>query len=108
MAIEFRCPACGKAYRVAEQLAGKTAKCKSCDAAMTIPEVDREPDLAAVSHLEHVAAAPAPVSSRAGGANFAVWGNQPFLNDDLARMVSGILLLALLGVCFWFARTLSH
>ena len=37
MAIEFPCPACGQTLRVAEEYAGKTAKCPECQASMTVP-----------------------------------------------------------------------
>jgi len=37
MAIQFKCPACGQAYSVPEQNAGKKAKCKACGNAMVIP-----------------------------------------------------------------------
>ena len=35
--IEFSCPTCSKKYRVKDELAGKTARCKDCSAAMPIP-----------------------------------------------------------------------
>ena len=38
--IEFACPSCGKQYRVKEELAGRKARCKACDAVMPIPEVE--------------------------------------------------------------------
>lgn len=37
MAIEFRCPQCGKLLRTADDTAGKQAKCPACGTAVTIP-----------------------------------------------------------------------
>ena len=36
MPIEFNCPSCGKAYRVKDELAGKSAKCK-CGERVQVP-----------------------------------------------------------------------
>lgn len=38
MAIEFHCGQCGKRYEVADSLAGKHVKCKSCGIVLRIPE----------------------------------------------------------------------
>lgn len=35
--IEFTCPSCQKHYRVNDELAGKTAKCKQCGSAFQVP-----------------------------------------------------------------------
>lgn len=35
--IEFQCPGCGAAYRVAEEKAGKTGACPQCKSRMTVP-----------------------------------------------------------------------
>lgn len=35
--IEFSCPSCARTYRVADNLAGKTARCKECGNSMPIP-----------------------------------------------------------------------
>lgn len=35
--IEFACERCGKAFKVADTLAGKSAKCKSCGAVIRVP-----------------------------------------------------------------------
>ena len=43
MAIQFKCPACGQAYSVPEQNAGKKAKCKACGNAMVIPGASAGP-----------------------------------------------------------------
>jgi Suppressor of fused protein (SUFU) len=37
MAIRFQCEACGKRYRVADDKAGKTTKCKICGKPMQVP-----------------------------------------------------------------------
>ncbi len=37
--IEFKCPACKKHYRVADNLAGKKGKCKDCGQLMRIPNL---------------------------------------------------------------------
>jgi ubiquitin-protein ligase/DNA-directed RNA polymerase subunit RPC12/RpoP len=47
--IEFSCGQCGKTFRVPEQYAGKSAKCKSCGQAVTVPTpAPPEPEPAAV------------------------------------------------------------
>ncbi|MBP3954177.1 hypothetical protein J8F10_02555 [Gemmata sp. G18] len=38
MAIEFNCPHCQYAYRLKDEMAGKSAKCKSCRATILIPQ----------------------------------------------------------------------
>ncbi|MDY3554180.1 hypothetical protein R5W24_003299 [Gemmata sp. JC717] len=38
MAIEFNCPHCQHAYRLKDELAGKTATCKTCRNKITIPQ----------------------------------------------------------------------
>jgi len=53
MAIQFRCPQCGKEYQVGDEYAGSQAKCKACSATMVIP----------------AAAAPAQPQGPAGDAN---------------------------------------
>ncbi len=35
--IVFNCPTCEKKYRVADEFAGKKAKCKQCDTTMDVP-----------------------------------------------------------------------
>ena len=37
MTIEFNCPHCQRLFRVPEELAGRSAKCKSCGGALTVP-----------------------------------------------------------------------
>jgi hypothetical protein len=39
MPIDFSCSACGKNYRVKDELAGKTAKCSQCNGRIQIPAV---------------------------------------------------------------------
>ena len=43
MSIDFSCPACGKAYRLKEELAGKSARCK-CGQQLKIPTPARPAD----------------------------------------------------------------
>ncbi|MBM4076824.1 MAG: hypothetical protein FJ267_14440 [Planctomycetes bacterium] len=40
MTINFECSNCGKAYRLSDELAGKKARCKACDAVIVIPSND--------------------------------------------------------------------
>ena len=47
MGISFRCPACGKAFSVGDDLAGKKAKCMLCGGMMVVPA--RAPDEARAS-----------------------------------------------------------
>jgi len=37
MAIQFRCPQCGKEYQVGDEYAGSQAKCRACGATMAVP-----------------------------------------------------------------------
>ena len=37
--ISFTCDKCGKAFKLPDQYAGKTARCKVCGNALTVPEV---------------------------------------------------------------------
>ncbi|MCO6047789.1 prolyl oligopeptidase family serine peptidase [Aeoliella sp. ICT_H6.2] len=50
MPIEFSCPACGKTYRVEDELAGRSATCK-CGTRLIIPEL-LEPELVEGELLE--------------------------------------------------------
>lgn len=43
MAISFSCIACGKKYKVADTLAGKTAKCPGCGQPIKIPQLSTSP-----------------------------------------------------------------
>ena len=45
MAISFTCEGCGKQYTVKDELAGKKAQCKKCNAVMKVPVPHREPNL---------------------------------------------------------------
>lgn len=36
--IEFNCPHCQRLFRVPDELAGRSAKCKSCGGALTVPK----------------------------------------------------------------------
>jgi hypothetical protein len=44
MSISFTCDACGKRYKVGDQLAGKRVKCKICGGRMQVPELPGSPD----------------------------------------------------------------
>lgn len=44
MAIEFNCPHCAHAYRLKDELAGKTATCKTCRNKIVIPQPVTVPD----------------------------------------------------------------
>src|SRR5262245_3288752 len=44
MAIRFRCPQCGRAYRVAAEQGGRQVRCKECKRRLIIPEAVREPE----------------------------------------------------------------
>jgi len=37
MAIEFDCPGCERRFRLADNLAGKRARCPKCKAVLTVP-----------------------------------------------------------------------
>jgi hypothetical protein len=55
MPIDFSCSACGKNYRVKDELAGKTAKCSQCGGRIQIPSA------------VHSTAAAQPAASKASG-----------------------------------------
>ena len=42
MTISFACPHCGRPFKVPDSLAGKRARCKTCDRIITVPEQERE------------------------------------------------------------------
>lgn len=81
--IEFTCPSCQKHYRVNDELAGKTAKCKQCGGAFQVPMpvVPVEVDKYAVSNAPVAAAvqaSAAPVAAAAvdgPGTNAILSGN---------------------------------
>jgi hypothetical protein len=77
MSIEVKCPGCFRRYAVADQFAGKKAKCKACGAMMLVPQlpppppVEREMDFDALAAMESgspvdnsapIAVAPPPLS----------------------------------------------
>jgi hypothetical protein len=77
MSIEVKCPGCAKRYAVADQFAGKKAKCKACGATMLVPQLppppppEQEMDFDALAAMESgspvddsapIAVAPPPIS----------------------------------------------
>jgi uncharacterized protein (TIGR00266 family) len=67
--IEFTCESCHKRYQVADDLAGRTAKCKHCGHVLQVPSRTAEPHLEAVVEAEPVAAAsaaPQPIPAPGG------------------------------------------
>ncbi len=61
MAISFQCNGCGKAYQVADHLAGETVNCTACERPMTVPaSADAKLELAAAIAEQ---AGPASISS---------------------------------------------
>jgi predicted Zn finger-like uncharacterized protein len=42
MSIPIRCPECKASYRVSDETAGKTIRCKECDARVAVPEDGRD------------------------------------------------------------------
>ena len=74
MAIEFDCPNCQHHYRLKDELAGKTATCKSCRQKIVIPQPVTIPDdppqlspeqVAAAEAAAHAAFADEPVKAEA-------------------------------------------
>ncbi|MFM8271532.1 MAG: hypothetical protein ACKODX_04275 [Gemmata sp.] len=60
MAIEFNCPHCAHAYKLKDELAGKTATCKTCRNKIVIPQpvaVPTEPRRATAEELAEAEAA---------------------------------------------------
>lgn len=60
MAIVFFCQSCGARFEVAEQSAGKKARCKKCGQEMRVPQAEQ---LASMVAMPVVAAAPAPAGA---------------------------------------------
>ena len=65
MAIQFKCPACGQAYSVPEQSAGRSAKCKACGNAIVVPGASAGPSKQN-SPVAGKAAPPRPVQKPTG------------------------------------------
>src|SRR5581483_11393383 len=53
MPIAFKCPGCGKDYKVPDEFGGRSSKCRQCGATMAIPQAS-----AAVSATPQPPAAP--------------------------------------------------
>ena len=47
--IHFTCPACRKTYKVADEFAGRTTKCRNCGQALRVPESSAAPPVAAAA-----------------------------------------------------------
>ena len=45
MPIQFSCTNCGSVFKVPDQYAGKKTKCRKCNALLSIPSADEEPNL---------------------------------------------------------------
>ncbi|WP_425398183.1 prolyl oligopeptidase family serine peptidase [Aeoliella sp.] len=73
MPIEFTCPSCGKAYRVKDELAGRSATCK-CGERLSIPEL-----------LEDNALAPDSPPLVSMPETFVLAEDNPYLNPDRFR-----------------------
>jgi hypothetical protein len=76
--IDFNCPGCGRAYQVPAAVAGRSTKCRSCNADMTVPMPAEVPAATAPSFtlVEEAAprgpqAAPAAASTPIGDAGQA-------------------------------------
>lgn len=61
--IEFSCPSCQKPYRVNDNLAGKTAKCKQCGNAFQVPFPEAEPEADEYAVAGQPAAQDVPVAT---------------------------------------------
>ena len=102
MAIEVRCPGCGKILHLADHVAGKKGKCPACGTAMEIPKPDEEePVVAAIA--PEPPAEPAAQRSRAETilARYQVRGkNGNVLLDFLLfrRMITPVAI----QIIFWF------
>ena len=65
--IAFTCSECGKTFRVPDQYAGRSAKCKICGNTVTVPATpDAEPELVTVGVAEMDAAGIAMQVARRG------------------------------------------
>lgn len=60
-AIEFKCPACGRGYRLAANLAGKPGRCHSCGGIFVIPTLTET--RAAASQSRPASATPRPAAA---------------------------------------------
>ena len=66
--IEFSCENCGKHFRVADELAGRKAKCKDCGRSITIPPSSAPAAVGAASSGTATATMPAAVRKPAASA----------------------------------------
>ncbi|MEZ6067389.1 MAG: hypothetical protein R3B90_17170 [Planctomycetaceae bacterium] len=49
MPIEVECPGCGREYRTADDKAGRRFRCSSCNAIISVPDVDADEDFLEVA-----------------------------------------------------------
>lgn len=78
MAIETNCPGCGRKLRVADEHAGKTARCPVCKTLYTVPQSSGAatpvlPERAASAPREHAEAAAIGSESAPSGPQTAKW-----------------------------------
>jgi MoxR-like ATPase len=93
MPIEFECAECHKAYRVADDMAGKHVKCKQCGAVVRIPEPALVPASELLDLPDALAADPEPATTAAPASHTP--GN-PFV-ADWSRKVRGELSKVFVG-----------
>jgi WD40 repeat protein len=103
--ISFKCSACGKAFRVKDELAGKKTKCPQCATAITVPMPEEPVEEAMDLSLVPLPSSPAsPTKSIATKPSASMGGNKesPGLLKrlPLAAMIGGaaVLLVLIVGV----------
>ncbi len=64
MAIEFRCPQCGKLLRTGDDTAGRQAKCPECGAVSTIPSAGGTPGIENLADSGNPYQSPSPFVSQ--------------------------------------------
>jgi uncharacterized protein (TIGR00266 family) len=84
--IEFTCESCHKQYQVADEFAGKTAKCKQCGNVLQIPSLAVEPQTEAVVEAEAATTAPATSRQTAAAAGESSPGAREVLSGDTGNL----------------------
>jgi hypothetical protein len=109
MPIQFKCPECGKQYKVADEAAGKRTKCRECDNPIQIPMAKRKESqddfLSEAAHLEsslmsHEGTTDAKFLPRTGSSES--WKSEGTSSGKLLLFVgigAGALLLCVVLVC---------
>lgn len=124
MPIQFSCPHCGKSFAVKDDLAGKSAKCKSCGQTITVPDgsaalppVKKPPQTNVFPKTAPTAPAPTwpavqvdtgggpTVGSPGGSSVLAGHGGRRKSDKTMLIAIFTVLAIALVGVAIAFSMS---